>query len=327
MLLRPFVPVLPRADQRTELQAYMTASSDPDTYGQLTAYVVAAPLPDGPRTVSNQIDSEPSIAQQITLQTGGGNRVRFGDLQLIPVADGLLYVRPFYAAVPQSSDRATTVTGYRFVIVAYDGRAAYGESLGEALAKLFPGFEGDLGDRVGVEDEPEHRRRGRRPARPPGTTDGTPAELLAQAGQLLDDADLRARGARPRRLPGQHRGGRGARRPGAGPAQGAGGRVEEPGGAGADDVRRPDWAGRADAAGSLGSERSRRRTRSVGTGASAGALELAGQPGQILAERHLVAGLLVGQADLAVADLDERGRVDRRPPRGRRARRCRGRAR
>ena len=130
-----------------------------------------------------------SIAQQITLQTGGGNRVRYGDLQLVPVADGLLYVRPFYAAVPQSSDRATTVTEYRFVIVAYNERAAFGESLGEALAKLFPGFEGDLGDRVGAE-----RGAGREgeppppdPARP---AESTPAELLAQADQLLADADL-----------------------------------------------------------------------------------------------------------------------------------------
>ncbi len=66
VLLRPFVP-FSRADQRTELQAYMTASSDPDTYGQLTAYVVEGnPLPDGPRTVANRIDSEPSITQQIT---------------------------------------------------------------------------------------------------------------------------------------------------------------------------------------------------------------------------------------------------------------------
>ena len=82
----------------------MTASSDPDDYGRLTAYVVNPPV-DGPRTVSNQIDSRPAIAQQITLQTGGGNRVTFGDLQLVPVADGLLWVRPFYASVTQSSDR------------------------------------------------------------------------------------------------------------------------------------------------------------------------------------------------------------------------------
>ena len=187
VLLRPFVP-FSRQDQRTELQAYMTASSDPDSYGQLTAYQVQAPLPDGPRTVSNQIDSEPSITQQITLQTGGGNRVRFGDLQLVPVADGLLYVRPFYAAVPQSSDRSTTVTEYRYIIVAYNGRAAYGDSLGEALAKLFPGFDADLGDRVGGSGgsgEPDSST---------GTggseeAAGSPADLLAEASQLFDEAN------------------------------------------------------------------------------------------------------------------------------------------
>ena len=84
VLLRPFVP-FSRADQRTELQAYMTASSDPDTYGAADGVRragAATPTARGPS--SNQIDSEPTITQQITLQTGGGNRVRFGDLQLVP---------------------------------------------------------------------------------------------------------------------------------------------------------------------------------------------------------------------------------------------------
>ncbi len=188
VLLRPFVP-FSRADERTELQAYMTASSDPDTYGQLTAYVVEAAAAGRARGPSpTRSTPSRSIAQQITLQTGGGNRVRYGDLQLVPVADGLLWVRPFYAAVPQSTDRATTVTEYRFVIVAYNDRAAFGESLGEALAKLFPGFEEDLGDRVGAVEEPED---GEPPPPESGTpAESTPAELLAQADQLLADADL-----------------------------------------------------------------------------------------------------------------------------------------
>ena len=182
MLLRPFVP-FSRVDQRTELQAYMTASSAPDSYGRLTAYVVTGDLPEGPRTVANQIDSEPSIAQQITLQTGGGNRVRYGDLQLVPMGDGLVYVRPFYAAVPQGTDRQTTVTEYRFVIVSHNGRAQFGESLGEALGKLFPGFDGDLGDRVGGESPDDDQRRPAEPA-----TDD-PAQLLSQADELLQEAN------------------------------------------------------------------------------------------------------------------------------------------
>ena len=183
VLLRPFVP-FSRADQRTELQAYMTASSDPASYGRLTAYVVTGDLPDGPRAVGNQIDSEPSITQQITLQTGGGNRVQYGDLQLVPVGDGLIYVRPFYAAVPQGTDRqrrsrSTDSSSPRTAV----GRSS-GSSLGEALGKLFPGFEADLGDRVGVE--------GPEPGTEPPTDPNdpmSPAELLAQADELLRDAE------------------------------------------------------------------------------------------------------------------------------------------
>lgn len=183
VILRPYVP-FSRDDRRTELQAYMTASSDPDNYGQLTAYVLTD-LADGPSAVSNVIDSEPSITQQITLQTGGGNVVRFGDLQIVPVADGLLWVRPFYAQVSQGGSGATdTVTEYRFVIVSYNDEAVWGESLGEALAKLFEGYEGDLGDRVGPDD-------GSPPPESPETDEpavGTPEEVLAQADQLLREA-------------------------------------------------------------------------------------------------------------------------------------------
>ena len=185
VILRPYVP-FSRNDQRTELQAYMTASSDPDSYGRLTAYVLTD-LADGPRTVANLIDSEPSIATAITQQTGGGNQVRFGDLQIVPVADGLLWVRPFYARVAQDSDgtSGTGVTEYRFVIVSYNDRAALGESLGEALAKLFPGYEGDLGDRVGGDGEttvPPPAEEGVEP----GVS--TPEEVLARADELLQDA-------------------------------------------------------------------------------------------------------------------------------------------
>jgi uncharacterized membrane protein (UPF0182 family) len=182
VILRPFVP-FSRDDRRTELQAYMTASSDPDNYGRLTAYVLTD-LADGPSAVSNVIDSEPSITQQITLQTGGGNVVRFGDLQLVPVAEGLLWVRPFYAQVSQGSSAATdTVTEYRFVIVSYNDEAVWGESLGDALAKLFDGYEGDLGDRVGVDEgsTPEAPEAGEPEV-------GTPEEVLVQADQLLREA-------------------------------------------------------------------------------------------------------------------------------------------
>jgi uncharacterized protein len=193
VILRPYVP-FSRNDERTELRAYMTASSDPDTYGELIAYSVTGDEPDGPRTVANRIDAEPAVSQQVNFQTGGGNTVHYGDLQLVPVGDGLIYIRPFYALVPQGADTRVTVTEYRFVIAFHAGRAAIGESLGEALGGLFPGFEEDLGDRVGPEPEPGEP--GTEPTTPPetgGEPDATAAELLADASLLLDEADTALR--------------------------------------------------------------------------------------------------------------------------------------
>lgn len=188
VLLRPFVP-FSRNDIRTELAAYMTASSDPETYGQLVAYVVTGESPDGPRTVANQIDSAPAVADRISQQTAGntGNRINFGDLQLVPIADGIVYVRPMYAAVQQSS--GNSVTEYRFVTVAHEGRAAIGESMGQALASLFPGFEGDLGDRVAADDGTEPAPSDEGDAPPTPEEEETPAELLARADVLFSEAE------------------------------------------------------------------------------------------------------------------------------------------
>ena len=62
-LYRPFQP-FSTTDQRKELVAYMTASSDPATYGRLTAYVVAAdPANVGPFTVGSAMLADPEIGR------------------------------------------------------------------------------------------------------------------------------------------------------------------------------------------------------------------------------------------------------------------------
>lgn len=175
-LLRPFVP-FSTDDNRKELQAYMIASSDPASYGKLNALVVGGKI-DGPATVAATIESENSISAQITLLDQGGSQVIYGDLQLVPVGDGLLYVRPLYVrsdAAPQAS--------FQYVLVAYQGKAAFGENLAQALAKLFPGFAKDIGDVLGEAPEPTE------PGQPTEPSTATPQELLAQADELFRQAD------------------------------------------------------------------------------------------------------------------------------------------
>ncbi len=204
VLLRPFVPFSTN-DERTELQAYMTASSDPENYGKLTSYVVEmrdGRLPDGPLRVASNAESTEAISRRISLDNvgGGGSQVRFGDLQIVPVAGGLIYVRPYYVSVPQSSGSASTVTEFRSVIVSYNDRAVLEPTIAQGLARLFPGFQGEIGDRIDTPAEPTSGGSGSEPptddastTEPSGTdtSGGSPdaVQLLDEADALFDEAD------------------------------------------------------------------------------------------------------------------------------------------
>ncbi|MEM9514568.1 MAG: UPF0182 family protein [Actinomycetota bacterium] len=157
VIFRPFVP-FSTDDQRTELRAYMTASSDPETYGQLITYIVEddnGDLPDGPLRVASNAESTEEISRRISLDNvgDGGTQVRFGTMQVVPVSGGLVYVRPYYVSAPQSGV-VSEVTEFREVIVTYDDQSVIRPTLGEALEELFPGFDGDLGEVVEEPTEP-----------------------------------------------------------------------------------------------------------------------------------------------------------------------------
>ena len=197
MILRPFVPFSTN-DERTELQAYMTASSAPDSYGKLTTYVVEEAdgrLPDGPLQVSRNAESTEAISRRISLDNVGlgGTQVSFGDLQLIPVAGGLVYVRPYYVSVPQNSAAVSSVTEYRAVIVSFNDRSVLESTVSEGLARLFPGFAGDIGNPIVQPTEPDtgsgDTGSGGTISPAPGTDGTDPVALLQQADQYFAEAD------------------------------------------------------------------------------------------------------------------------------------------
>ena len=170
-IFRPYQPFSVK-NERLEMVSYMTATSD----GQLIAYEVNATLPEGPFVVGANISNDAEFAPRVTLLGSVGSRVVYGDLQMIPVADGLMWARPVYVESESSGQPLV-----RLVVVYYDGEVGFGESLGEALSQLFPGLNIDLGDVVGVDATPTD------PDAPPD--DATAAELLAQADGLFEDAE------------------------------------------------------------------------------------------------------------------------------------------
>lgn len=156
VLIRPFVE-FSTDNSRTQLQAYMTASSEPDTYGELTSFVVQPgadnQLPDGPLRVASDAESTELISLRISRDSEGGTGVVFGDMQLVPVADGLVYVRPYYVTVSQTGSRVAQTTEFRAVIVSYNGEAVLARTITDALELIFPGFDGVVEGEVPVEGD------------------------------------------------------------------------------------------------------------------------------------------------------------------------------
>ncbi len=170
-IFRPYQPFSVK-NERKELVSYMTATPD----GQLIAYEVSGALPEGPFVVGANISTDREFAPKVTELGLAGSRVVYGDLQMIPIADGLLWARPVYVET-ESADQPQV----RLVVAYYNGEVGFGESLGEALGQLFPGLNVDLGDVVGVDATPTD------PNAPPD--DATVAELLADANDLFDEAE------------------------------------------------------------------------------------------------------------------------------------------
>ena len=193
-MLRPFVP-FSADDARKELRAFMVVSSDPKTYGKIQVFELPEPLPEGPATVAAEFGSDPVIAQQITLLDQRGSRVIFGDLQVVPVQRGLMYVRPLFVRPDDPSAKQIFV---RKFLVSYNNRVVMTDNLTEAVARLFPGFTVNLGERindgsVAPTDSATDSTGGSVPTTTLPLQDtsllGTP-ELLIRVEELFDEANL-----------------------------------------------------------------------------------------------------------------------------------------
>ena len=133
MLLTPFVPISAAASSQN-LTAFMTASSDPGTYGQITVFQTpAGQTVDGPGLISNAIRSNQAISQELTFYNQQGSQVELGEVAIVPVDQSLLYVQPVY--VESSTNRIPTL---RDVVVVYDGIAYHSTnaSLDNALCQI-----------------------------------------------------------------------------------------------------------------------------------------------------------------------------------------------
>lgn len=131
--VEPLVPYSAN-DKVQTLAALVLADSSYNGYGNLTAFQTPSggtPI-DGPQLVNAAINSNPTVSKQISLLNQGGSTVLFGTVQILPIADSLLYVRPLYVSSSQ-----TSFPQLQEVVVDYGNQVAMEPTLSGALSDVF----------------------------------------------------------------------------------------------------------------------------------------------------------------------------------------------
>jgi uncharacterized membrane protein (UPF0182 family) len=195
-LVRPFVP-FSETDERKNLIALMAVSSDPGDYGKLRVLnVKSSEQVDGPALVDSNIKRK--YAEDFTLQSQTGSKVRLGDLQAIPIGQSILWVRPWYVQAEQ-----TPTPQLSYVVVAYGDQIVRARTLEGALKLAFPDADINFTTTVGpitsvgpgVLEPPGDgsgdgtENGGPATTAPPSSTPETVSELLDQANRLYAEAN------------------------------------------------------------------------------------------------------------------------------------------
>jgi uncharacterized membrane protein (UPF0182 family) len=109
---------------------YVDAQPGPD-YGKFTVLdFPPSAQSESPAQVQNDIESDTTITDELTLQRGGNSKVVLGDVDAIPVAGRMLYVEPVYTR----SNGSASFPILRHVIALYgNGDPSFENTLGPAV--------------------------------------------------------------------------------------------------------------------------------------------------------------------------------------------------
>ena len=167
---------------RQFLSAYISASSDPGTYGQIT--VLQLP-PDtqtlGPQQVQTQFLGSPEVSQELNLLRQNQTTIDYGNLLTLPVAGGLLYVEPVYI---ERANQESSYPQLARVLVSYNGRVGYDANLAVALDEVFGAGAGAGTTQQPQQPQPQQQQASPDGAAQPPAASGVNPELAAAATDI-----------------------------------------------------------------------------------------------------------------------------------------------
>jgi uncharacterized membrane protein (UPF0182 family) len=182
-----FVGILPfTPSNRNNMIGWMAARSDGENYGSLLVYdFPKSRLIDGPLQIEARIDQNAQLSGQFSLWNQQGSRVRRGNLLVIPIGAGLLYVEPIYLQAERSP-----MPELRLVVLATQERLVYGANFEEALKNLFVDSTGAPPPPEVAQNKPEQGKQGSensQSAAPPAQSQQAPANVQQLIKKAADD--------------------------------------------------------------------------------------------------------------------------------------------
>jgi uncharacterized membrane protein (UPF0182 family) len=120
--------------------AWVAARSDGDNYGKLVTFRFPTDsLVFGPQQIESRIDQDPGISAQISLWNQSGSRVIRGNLLMIPIGNGNMFVEPIYLQAETSQ-----LPELKRVVVVNGNRIAMEPTLEQSIAVVFGEAESTL---------------------------------------------------------------------------------------------------------------------------------------------------------------------------------------
>ncbi len=117
-------------DHIQNLSAFMVATSDPENYGQLNAYVTpAGQNVIGPVLADSEIQGNSKVSSIITPLDQHGSSVLLGNILMIPIDQSMLYIRPLYV-----TSSGNSLPQLRYVIAVFNSNVAIDSTLQLALS-------------------------------------------------------------------------------------------------------------------------------------------------------------------------------------------------
>jgi len=175
------------AFRRENLSSFISASSDPETYGEIQVLRLPGNTPfRGPQQVQQSFITNNQVRPDLTLFNSQESRAVFGNLLTLPIGeDGLLYVEPLY--VEGTGENSFPLL--QKVLVNYGDRVGYADTLAEALDQVFGAGAGESATDSGGAPAPQQPTE---PAptdpTPPPPADSGDASALQQAVDAINSA-------------------------------------------------------------------------------------------------------------------------------------------